>query len=248
MQIHYLQHVHFEGPGNISTWADQQGHRMSGTKLYAEEPLPFPEDVDLLLILGGPMNVCEHNAYPWLIREKQFIKSVIHSGAAVLGICLGAQLLADVLGGSVSRNKEKEIGWHPVNMTDNAFESPLFNLFPRYFIPFHWHGDTFSIPLYCQPIAYSEVCENQAFQYSDRVVGLQFHLEYTTESIQSMILNCGNELTEEPYVQAPEKMLAYSSYLVHNQQLLFGLLSALENQYCVGRARVAEISQSMTNP
>jgi GMP synthase (glutamine-hydrolysing) len=238
MQIHFLQHVHFEGPGIILTWADQQGHRMSCTKLYAEEPLPFPDDIDWLIILGGPMNIYEHDAYSWLIREKQFIEAVIKKNALVLGICLGAQLLADVLGGTVSKNKEKEIGWHSVKMREEAFESPLFHLFPRHFIPFHWHGDTFSLPPLCHPVAYSEVCENQAFQYSDRVVGLQFHLEYSLESIQLMLHNCGDELTTGPFVQNAEEILSRSSCLVHNQQLLIELLGAMESQYLQSRTKV----------
>jgi GMP synthase-like glutamine amidotransferase len=231
MHIHFLQHAPFEDPGNIISWANQREHCLSGTKLYVEEVLPYPEHIDWLIVLGGPMNIYEHDAYPWLVREKRFIEEVIRNGALVLGICLGAQLLADVLGGTVGKNREKEIGWHPVTICDEALESPLFYRFPRHFTPYHWHGDTFSLPPFCQPIAFSEACENQAFQYSERVVGLQFHLEYSFESIQSMIRHCGDELTGGPFVQKPEEMLACGNCLVHNRQLLYELLSAMESQY-----------------
>jgi GMP synthase-like glutamine amidotransferase len=192
------------------------------------------------------MNVYQHNAFPWLLREKRFIEGAIRSGALVLGICLGAQLLADVLGGTVGKNREKEIGWHPVTMRDETMECPFFHRFPRQITPFHWHGDAFSLPPHCHQIAFSDACENQAFQYGGRVVGLQFHLEYSLASIQAMIRHCGDELADGPIVQKPDEMLARGDCLVHNRQLLDELLVAMESQHLRFRSSDAVQATPMT--
>ena len=146
LRIHYLQHVEFEDAANIVPWAEARGHAVTCTRLHRGEPLPPVDAFDWLVIMGGPMNVCDHDRYPWLVREKAFIGESIGRNKVVLGICLGAQLIADVLGGRITPNREKEIGWFPVSLTGAGLRSPLFQPLPRQFLPFHWHGDTFSIP------------------------------------------------------------------------------------------------------
>ena len=123
LRIHYLQHVPFEGPGYIESWAMVRGHRLTSTRLYAGQRLPAAEELDWLVILGGPMNVYEENRYPWLAREKRFIGEALHGGKVVIGICLGAQLLASVLGAKVTRNPCVEIGWYPVEKAAKASQS-----------------------------------------------------------------------------------------------------------------------------
>lgn len=113
MKIHYLQHVPFELPEHISVWAKEKGHEITGTLLYENYYLPELSEFDLLVILGGPMGVDDEDKHPWLVLEKHFIKEAIQHRKLVIGICLGAQLIAEILGGKVYKNHYKEIGWFP---------------------------------------------------------------------------------------------------------------------------------------
>jgi GMP synthase (glutamine-hydrolysing) len=166
------------------------------------DPLPSPSGLDFLTIMGGSMNVYEEAAYPWLIQEKRFIEAVIRSGKQVLGICLGAQLIATVLGARVVRNAYPEIGWFPVEKTKEA--PPLFDAWPATADAFHWHGDTFNLPAGATHVARSQACENQTFVYNDHVLALQFHPEATPESVEQMIQE--GVPASGPFVQSAEKM------------------------------------------
>ncbi|MDO9010661.1 MAG: type 1 glutamine amidotransferase [Gallionella sp.] len=208
MHIHYLQHVAFEGLGSIEDWARQRGHSLSATRLYQGEPLPAVETADLLIVMGGPMNIYQEADYPWLADEKRYIKKTISAGRRVLGICLGAQLIADVLGAKVYAHHDKEIGWFPVETTEAASLSKLFSAFPRQLDVFHWHGDTFDIPAGALHTARSVGCAHQAFVYDERVVGLQFHLETTHSSAQQLIAHGEDELIAGRYIQSAQAMLA----------------------------------------
>lgn len=206
MKIHYFQHVPFEGLGCIGQWAAEKGHAVSATRFYLDEPVPRAEEIDWLVVMGGPMNIYEEAEYPWLAHEKQFIGEAIRGGKAVIGVCLGAQLIADVLGGPVTRNAHKEIGWFPIELTPEAGASDLFGFLPPRLTVLHWHGDTFALPPGAVRIARSEACENQAFLFGGRVVGLQFHLEFTRESLEAILPNCAGELVEGKYIQSAEEM------------------------------------------
>lgn len=144
IRIHYLQHVPFEGPAGIVKWARKKGHKLTGTHLYNYEVLPHIDEFDFLVVMGGPMNIYEEGDYPWLKYEKQFIKDAIKNNKIVVGICLGAQLIADVLGGKVTKNSEREIGWLSVTFNSMASKYDFFKDFPKEFYVFQWHGDTFS--------------------------------------------------------------------------------------------------------
>lgn len=208
MNLHYLQHVPFEGLGSIEDWVRRRGHTLSATQLYLGAPLPAVETLDLLLVMGGSMNVYEEANYPWLTAEKRFIEQAIAAGRRVLGVCLGAQLIADVLGAKVHANTDKEIGWFPVEMMEVASDNGLFAALPRRIEAFHWHGDTFDIPAGAVHAARSTGCANQAFVYDERVVGLQFHLETTPASARQIIAHCADEIVEGRYIQTPQAMLA----------------------------------------
>mgnify|MGYP000849044073 CR=1 FL=1 len=186
MRIHALQHVPFEPPGSIEAWARHAGHALAITHLYRGDPLPAVEEPDLLVVLGGPMSVHDEARYPWLIDEKRFIERAIAAGRRVLGICLGAQLIAQVLGARVYANDEKEIGWFAVEATAAARTAAVFEGFPPRLLAFHWHGETFDIPAGAVHAARSAACAHQAFAFGDRVVGLQFHLETTPNPILSV--------------------------------------------------------------
>ena len=221
MRIHYLQHVPFEGPANIATWAEMRGHLLTSTALFKGEALPFPETFDALVVMGGSMSVHDEAQYPWLVAEKKLIERSIHSGKSVLGVCLGAQMLADVLGARVYRNKEKEIGWFPVRHVQE--ESVAAGL-PRTFTAFHWHGETFDLPAGAVHLAESEGCANQAFEFGGKTLALQFHLEVTRASVETLIQNCAADITPGPYVQSPEQMLAAADSFAALQPLLHQVL------------------------
>ncbi|MFE9081002.1 type 1 glutamine amidotransferase [Bacillus mobilis] len=233
MRIHYLQHVSFESPEHILTWAEEKGHKVTGTLLYESSCLPSYSEFDMLVILGGPMGVYDEKRYPWLGLEKQFIKKAIQHRKLVLGICLGAQLIAEVLGGKVFKNHYKEIGWFPVKLSEEAKQIDFFSRFPEVFVPFHWHADTFQLPPEAKRIAYSKGCVNQAYVYEDHVVGLQFHLESNAASIERLIVHCADEIEQGMYVQRPHEMLEETHSLVLSKIILFTLLDAMEMKYQV---------------
>lgn len=206
MRAHYLQHVPFEGLGSIETWLKNAGYKISSTKFFNSEELPEIEDIDLLVVMGGPMSVNDETEHPWLVTEKEFIKSAVEAGKSVLGICLGAQLIANSMGGEVFRNSVKEIGWFPIEAV--KYERNSFFQFPEAAEVFHWHGETFNLPKGAVQIARSKGCKNQAFQIGSNVIGLQFHLETTSNSVQGIVENCRDELVEGDYIQSEAKILS----------------------------------------
>lgn len=232
MRIHYLQHVSFENPANIIEWAHKKNHELTGTHLYNYEAVPNMDQFDWLIIMGGPMNIYEEESYPWLRYEKQFIREAIDNGKVVLGICLGAQLITDVLGGKVTKNPEGEIGFLPIKFNDDALKLPLFKNFPEASYVFQWHNDTFSTlgeNAIC--IASSEVCEHQAFVYKERVIGFQFHMESSENSIISLIDNCADDMTGGIYVHSEKQIKAEMNFLKAANSLMEDFLNQLESYY-----------------
>ena len=205
--FHWLQHVSFEGLGSMKEWLKEGGHTLLCTRLWAGDALPPPESVTALIVMGGPMSIDDHDEYPWLPQEKDFLRKVAQRGTRILGICLGAQLLADVLGAEVRPNPEKEIGWFPVTRCNDVPASLEFAL-PQQLTVFHWHGDTFALPAEAVCLYGSEACANQAFLYKEHVLGLQFHLETTRDSAATLIDNCRSELIVAPWIMSEQEMMA----------------------------------------
>jgi GMP synthase (glutamine-hydrolysing) len=231
MRVHYLQHVPFEGLGSISTWMAEQNHSLSSTRLYANDPLPTVSDFDWLIVLGGSMNIYEEEQYPWLIAEKQLIKQAIEEDKIVLGICLGAQLIADALGSKVYAGQHKEIGWFPIKITEAVQQSDALEFLPAQLTVFHWHGDTFELPEKATRLAYSEGCLNQAFLYGEKVLGLQFHLEMNRQGVQQLIENCASELIPGKYIQTSEEMLSENKNFAKIHEVMYQFLELLSHQY-----------------
>ncbi len=229
MRVHWLQHVPFEGLGSIGPWLERQGAEVSMTRLYAGESPPTRNNFDWLIVMGGPMNIYQEAEYPWLIEEKLCIKRAIKQGHKVLGICLGAQLIADVLMSRVYKNPQREIGWFDVELTSDGVNSDIFGGFSGKFEAFHWHGDTFGVPEGAAALASSQACAHQAFVYNNAVVGLQFHLETTPESARALIEHCGDELEGGgDFVQSAEAMLADAARFNRLNGLMTRLLDNLQ--------------------
>ncbi len=205
MKTHFLQHVPFEGLGSIRTWLVNQSASISCTRFFLGESLPDPKGFNFIAVMGGPMSANDEKEHPWLKEEKEFIRAVIDRGVPLLGVCLGAQLIASALGSGVYANKVKEIGWFPVGAA--AASSRCFR-FPEEFTVFHWHGETFDLPRGAERLAQSPGCGNQAFQLGRRAIGLQFHLETEPEGACAMVGNCASDLTPGPYVQNAAEILA----------------------------------------
>lgn len=223
MRLHYIQHVTFEGPANFRTWAEDRGHIVTGTHVYRGDEFPNMDAFDCLLVMGGPMGVHEEDAHPWLGAEKKLIKEAIQNDTTVIGVCLGAQLVADVLGADVYEHEHTEIGWFPVSRTA---ETPVTRSLPDEAMAFHWHGDTFDLPAGATRLYESDGCRNQAFRYDDRVYGLQFHLEATEKSIAELL--DVSSPGDGPYIQSPERIQSQGEYLDDLEDHLFRAMDTIE--------------------
>jgi GMP synthase-like glutamine amidotransferase len=228
LRIRCLQHVPFEGPAYIYDWAVQKNHVFAITRLYKQEALPALNELDVLVVMGGPMGVNDESLYPWLKAEKTFIRTCIELGKPVIGVCLGAQLMASALGAPVVRNCWPEIGWFKLSKTETAYAHPLLEGFDTDTPVFHWHGDTFAIPPGAKHLLKSEACVNQAFLVGINALALQFHLEMTPQALQGMLVNCGDELNkDEPFIQSASEILENASLLEKNNKQLAVLLEKL---------------------
>lgn len=223
MRIEWFQHADFEDLGCIAPWLAARGYRAERRRLYADERPGAVGDSEALIVMGGPMNIYEHERHPWLMAEKAAIRAAIDAGKPVLGICLGAQLLADVLGGPVTRNAESEIGWFDVTLTAEGRADSNFAGLPAHFTAFHWHGDTYALPRGARQLAVSKACAQQAFSWGGgRVLGLQFHLEVTRANAEEWFRH--ERITPARYVQTPDSILANQAAFEANNRAMLAIL------------------------
>jgi len=187
-RILIIKHVEIEGPGTIERFF-QNTDWLFATLDFAAGGFPPDDfsDIKAIISLGGPMNVYEEADYPFLRYENLFLKKAIKKEIPILGICLGAQLLAKACGAKVNKAREKEIGWYKVNLTDDGQKDILFETLPKELEVFQWHEDTFDIPQGAVCLANSSSCRNQAFRFGKNAYGLQFHIEVTPEMIKAWI-------------------------------------------------------------
>lgn len=213
MRLHFIQHVAFERPAGIASWARRHDFPVSVTKIYrppltARAALPAIEEFDTLVVLGGPMGVDDTDEHPWLAEEIPLIQEAIAGGRRVIGVCLGAQLIAKALGADVRRARFTEIGWFAVHREKplGGMPDPFDGVLPEQFPAFHWHSDTFDVPETAKGSLSSEACGNQAFVVPGRALAIQFHLEMEMENIEALLENCASELGTGRYVQTPDQI------------------------------------------
>jgi len=226
-RIHCFQHVPFETPAHIAAWADEHRHPLSVTRLYENDAPPAPDDYDWLVVMGGPMCANDEKAHRWLTPELAAVEAAIEARKTVVGICLGAQIIARVLGARVYANPVKEVGWYTVQLTGAAERHPLTEDVPESFTAFHWHGDTFDVPAGAVHLARSEACVHQMYAWSTHVVGMQFHLEMTPDVIAALADHNAADLIDAPYIQTHDEIVAENTHLQAGYDILDSILSRL---------------------
>ena len=233
MRIHVLRHVAFEGPGSIQAWAESRGAQLATACLYERPLLPSVGDFDWLIVMGGPMSVNDDHAYAWLAPEKKLIADAVAAGRVVLGICLGAQLVAGALGARVYAHRQKEIGWFPLEAPPRARASAtgvaaaVLRAVPDGAAAFQWHGDTFDLPPGAAHLLRTAACEHQDAHRLAAAVGLQFHLEMTHPGAAALVENCGEEIKAGPTIQTVAEMLADSGRFSAGNLMMGEILDSL---------------------
>lgn len=222
MTVSILKHIHFENPGYFLDIFKKLNIPVRIVELYNGDD-PSAGNPDVIVLMGGPMNIYEEDKYPFFRDEKKFIKEAIRSGKLVIGVCLGAQLIADALGAKVYPNKSQEIGWFPVKKTTQG----LMDFLPDYATVLHWHGDTFDLPHGAKCFYSSDYTDNQAFIYKNNVLAMQFHLEMTTEIIRSLSEEEENLLESKSVMSVDQIVANYSLYSWSNQKMLSNLVKYL---------------------
>jgi len=192
LSVLIIKNIATEGPGTIEEFLRRKDIPFKIVDLSSGEIPPPLDEFDTLVMMGGPMAVYEFDKYPHLVMGSRLIREAINRDMRVLGICLGCQMVAYCLGADVYRGQKEEIGWYHIELTGDGLRDPLMRRlaahprvgdFWRRFKVFHWHGDTFDLPLGALPLAGSHLYKNQAFRYGNKVYGFQFHIEVTKDMI-----------------------------------------------------------------
>lgn len=223
MKIHCIKHEPFEGLASIEDWIRFNKHELSVTYTYMNQVLPATSKFDMLIILGGTASLYTSINDPWLIDEKHFIEKCIRKNKLILGICLGSQIIAEVLGAKVYVAREKEIGWFPVRF--NLKEIEYMHFMPKQLNTFHWHSDTFKLPTGAVRIGSSYCTENQGFIYDKNIIALQFHPEVTQLNLSNLVKGYGLEIEEKGrYIQGLTEIMAKQELIEANTGYIFQLL------------------------
>jgi len=225
MKILIFKHIADEPAGHAEQWAVERGHTFSYHFWDNDHVLTALPEFDLLVIMGGLMGAYEEDTYPWLIREKILIREAIENNSKVVGICLGAQLIASAMGAGVYKNTNAEIGFHPVIIPGNNDE-----WFPESgngFNVFQWHGDTFDLPEGARLIATSENVKNQAFIIGNNTLALQFHPEMDQNIVEGLLCEAYDKEKASPWKQKQETIRQNLDCTTHGKQLLFYMLDKI---------------------
>lgn len=236
LRVQVLEHSPHEGIGNIERWLLWHNAQLRTTRLYSgTDPLPDPEDCDLIILMGGAMSVNDEAGHPWLAWEKAFIREAVARGRAILGICLGAQVIASALGARVYALERPEIGWLDIQATPATSGSFRF---PGRLPVLHWHGEGCELPPGAILLADSAACPVQAFQVGTRILGLQFHLEVTPRSLEAMIEHESDDLHGHTGLPDANQLRDVPHHFFsRNGQLMDTVLSYLTRQLPAGADR-----------
>ncbi len=231
MRITLLKHVHFEDSTWIREWCILHKYALEVVHMWENVGLDELEIPDLLILLGGPMSVHDTKDHPWLLWEKAFIRNCIDSSIPILGICLGAQLLAQQLGAEIIAQEAMELGWLPVKRSESVTKRVVWEdlKLPDTLTTFHWHGESFSLPRGAQLLYSSEYCTNQAFLHGTRHIGLQFHPEMSLNDIQSILENGKEDLAKDSFSpqSADNILVQWNDYAAINRHFIENVLSYL---------------------
>lgn len=193
-----LQHAESENLGTIEGALRAAGVAFDYVRAFEGQAVPDNLDGSSgLIIMGGPMGVYETDRFPFLLQEMKLIESFLKVGRPILGVCLGSQLLAAVLGATVGKGRQKEIGWHPIELSPASRQDPLWSDQPSRFVAYHWHGDIFDLPRQAVTLARSEITPVQSYRFGDRAYGILFHLEVTLPQIRQMLDEFAAEIAQE---------------------------------------------------
>lgn len=219
LRIQCLFHSPLGGEIHLPVWAAKRGYEFVESLVPEMPDLPTSGQADCLVVLGGPMSAWDEKKHPWLIREMRAMEAFLTAGKPVLGICLGAQLLARILGARLYRGSCSEIGWFPVHATPQARNHPVGEVMPDRFEAFLWHGDTFDIPEGAVHLAESAAFPNQAFALG-QVLALQFHLEVRPDWVKRLSLRDADQLVVSDTVQSAEAMLGVPETIFRENNLI----------------------------
>jgi GMP synthase-like glutamine amidotransferase len=229
MHIHYFQHDHFEDLGFIGDWATTRNFTTTVSRFDLEPYYPDHNEYDWLVVLGGKMGVNDSDDYPWINDEIAFIKQAITKRKIVIGICLGAQLVASALGAKVYRNTEPEMGFRPIQMNAHAANDAIFRHFPAELNVMHMHFDIFEVPVGAVSMAKSMVTPCQAFRFGENVFALQFHFEISESNAQNFIREVTPEIVPGKYVQYPPEMLLNTHNCPINNRIFSKMLDSISD-------------------
>lgn len=225
MKILVLVHVESEGPGTLGTFLEAAGAEIRIARLYAGDKLPSePTGLDAVVSMGGPMNVYEEDAYPFLRRETILLRNAVDGNLPVLGLCLGAQMIAKARGARVTKSPVKEVGWAKIGLTDAGKKDSLFAGLPDTLDVLQWHEDMFEVPEGGTLLAASEACPHQALRYRN-ALGLQFHLEINEEMLREWFAD--SPLLEEIVGKYQEIAPQYN---LHAEKLYSNFLSLIQSK------------------
>lgn len=227
LRIHALQHSPVAQLGTIEKWAIDRGHKVTSTSLWIPDyKMPAVGDFDWLVVLGGPLKIDDPSACAWVVQERALVKDAINKGLVVIGISVGAQILASAIGARVKKSAHHEIGFFPITFTPAARD--VFPFLPESSTVMHGHTDTFDIPISAIHLASSVACENQGFLMNNRLLGLQFHLEWDEDCMEKAMPALCETITSGPFVQSVPTILKGSEvHALEMAKLLFQLLDAM---------------------